>query len=42
MFLRLICPAIINPKMFNMVSETPSPTAARSLLLVAKSIQVGF
>nr|CAB3265445.1 ras GTPase-activating protein 1 [Phallusia mammillata] len=39
MFLRLICPAIINPKMFNMVSETPSPTAARSLLLVAKSIQ---
>nr|XP_002127238.1 ras GTPase-activating protein 1 [Ciona intestinalis] len=39
MFLRLLCPAIINPKMFNMVSETPSPTAARSLLLVAKSLQ---
>ncbi|CAK8676614.1 unnamed protein product [Clavelina lepadiformis] len=39
MFLRLICPAIINPKMFNMISDTPSPTAARSLLLVAKSIQ---
>lgn len=39
-FLRLLCPAIINPKMFNIISETPSSIAARNLLLVAKSLQV--
>nr|XP_039272599.1 ras GTPase-activating protein 1-like [Styela clava] len=38
-FLRLLCPAIITPKMFNIISESPSPVAARNLLLVAKSIQ---
>uniref|UniRef100_H2Y687 Ras GTPase-activating protein 1 n=1 Tax=Ciona savignyi TaxID=51511 RepID=H2Y687_CIOSA len=39
MFLRLLCPAVINPRMFNMISESPSPTAARSLVLVAKTLQ---
>ncbi|KAG8456401.1 hypothetical protein GDO86_002255 [Hymenochirus boettgeri] len=38
-FLRLICPAILNPRMFNIVSDSPSPTAARTLTLVAKSLQ---
>jgi len=39
MFLRLLCPAVISPKSFNLVSDPPSPTAARTLLLVAKSLQ---
>ncbi|XP_053154401.1 ras GTPase-activating protein 1 [Hemicordylus capensis] len=38
-FLRLICPAILNPRMFNIISDSPSPTAARTLTLVAKSVQ---
>ncbi|XP_063309776.1 ras GTPase-activating protein 1 [Pelobates fuscus] len=38
-FLRLICPAILNPRMFNIISDSPSPTAARTLTLVAKSLQ---
>ncbi|CAL1535836.1 unnamed protein product [Lymnaea stagnalis] len=38
-FLRLLCPAIINPKSFNLVSENPSETAARTLKLVAKALQ---
>lgn len=38
-FLRLLCPAIINPKMFNIISESPTAISARNLLLVAKSIQ---
>ncbi|XP_053084823.1 ras GTPase-activating protein 1 isoform X2 [Pangasianodon hypophthalmus] len=38
-FLRLICPAILNPRMFNIISDPPSPTAARTLTLVAKSVQ---
>jgi len=39
LFLRLLCPAIISPKSFNLVSDPPSPMAARTLLLVAKSLQ---
>uniref|UniRef100_A0A667FLE2 RAS p21 protein activator 1 n=1 Tax=Lynx canadensis TaxID=61383 RepID=A0A667FLE2_LYNCA len=38
-FLRLICPAILNPRMFNIISDSPSPIAARTLILVAKSVQ---
>uniref|UniRef100_F7IDE4 RAS p21 protein activator 1 n=1 Tax=Callithrix jacchus TaxID=9483 RepID=F7IDE4_CALJA len=38
-FLRLICPAILNPRMFNIISDSPSPIAARTLTLVAKSVQ---
>uniref|UniRef100_A0A8D0GUC4 RAS p21 protein activator 1 n=1 Tax=Sphenodon punctatus TaxID=8508 RepID=A0A8D0GUC4_SPHPU len=38
-FLRLICPAILNPRMFNIISDSPSPTDERTLTLVAKSVQ---
>ncbi|XP_013120079.2 ras GTPase-activating protein 1 isoform X3 [Oreochromis niloticus] len=38
-FLRLICPAILNPRMFNIISDPPSSTAGRTLTLVAKSVQ---
>ncbi|XP_067087255.1 LOW QUALITY PROTEIN: ras GTPase-activating protein 1 [Osmerus mordax] len=38
-FLRLICPAILNPRMFNIIADPPSSTAARTLTLVAKSVQ---
>ncbi|KAL6087829.1 hypothetical protein STEG23_009565, partial [Scotinomys teguina] len=38
-FLRLICPAILSPRMFNIISDSPSPIAARTLTLVAKSVQ---
>ncbi|XP_064618499.1 ras GTPase-activating protein 1-like isoform X2 [Lineus longissimus] len=38
-FLRLLCPAIINPRMFNLITETPSDVAVRTLKLVAKSLQ---
>ncbi|XP_038073603.1 ras GTPase-activating protein 1-like [Patiria miniata] len=38
-FLRLICPAILNPRLFNIVSEAASPMASRTLMIVAKAIQ---
>eukprot|EP01137_Pigoraptor_chileana_P032331 Opistho-2@21542 len=38
-FLRLFCPAILNPKLFNMMSDHPSEHTARTLTLVAKSLQ---
>ncbi|XP_043920084.1 ras GTPase-activating protein 1 [Protopterus annectens] len=38
-FLRLICPAVLNPRMFNIISDPPSVTAGRTLTLVAKSVQ---
>ncbi|KAJ8380612.1 hypothetical protein SKAU_G00013900 [Synaphobranchus kaupii] len=38
-FLRLICPAILNPRMFNIITDAPSSTASRTLTLVAKSVQ---
>ncbi|XP_030623344.1 ras GTPase-activating protein 1 [Chanos chanos] len=38
-FLRLICPAIVNPRMFNIIADPPSPTASRTLTLVAKAVQ---
>ncbi|XP_063066091.1 ras GTPase-activating protein 1 [Engraulis encrasicolus] len=38
-FLRLICPAIVNPRIFNIITDPPSPTASRTLTLVAKAVQ---
>ncbi|MBN3320363.1 RASA1 protein, partial [Atractosteus spatula] len=38
-FLRLICPAILNPRMFNIITDPPSSTAGRTLTLIAKSVQ---
>lgn len=38
-FLRLLCPAILNPRKFNLISETPSHLASRSLIMVAKCLQ---
>lgn len=39
LFLRLICPAVLNPKLCNLIDETPSPMASRSLTLVAMCLQ---
>jgi Ras GTPase-activating protein 1 len=38
-FLRLICPAILNPKLFNMMPDLPSASTQRNLTLVAKVVQ---
>ncbi|XP_058809845.1 ras GTPase-activating protein 1 isoform X2 [Phymastichus coffea] len=38
-FLRLLCPAILNPKSFNLIAESPSLAATRSLVMVAKCLQ---
>eukprot|EP00040_Diaphanoeca_grandis_P035801 m.225988 g.225988 ORF g.225988 m.225988 type:complete len:925 (-) comp33476_c0_seq1:73-2847(-) len=38
-FLRLVCPAILNPKLFNMMPDVPSETIQRNLTLVAKVVQ---
>ena len=38
-FLRLICPAILNPRQFGLIDDTPSEVAARSLVLIAKCLQ---
>ncbi|XP_034325355.1 ras GTPase-activating protein 1 isoform X2 [Magallana gigas] len=38
-FLRLLCPAILNPKSFNLITETPSDVACRTLKLIAKALQ---
>ncbi|XP_053405598.1 ras GTPase-activating protein 1-like [Mercenaria mercenaria] len=38
-FLRLLCPAILHPKSFNLITETPSETAVRTLKLIAKALQ---
>ncbi|XP_018334590.1 ras GTPase-activating protein 1 [Agrilus planipennis] len=38
-FLRLLCPALLNPRQFGLVSEQPSSTATRSLIMVAKCLQ---
>lgn len=39
LFLRLICPTILNPKQFNLINETPNENAIRNLTLVAKCLQ---
>lgn len=38
-FLRLLCPAVLNPRSFNLIPEPPPPNAARSLVMVAKCLQ---
>ncbi|XP_042233634.1 ras GTPase-activating protein 1-like isoform X2 [Homarus americanus] len=38
-FLRLICPAILNPRQFNLLQEPPHPMASRSLIMIAKCLQ---
>merc|ERR1712051_379334 len=38
-FLRLLCPAILNPRQFNLLSEPPAPAANRSLVMIAKCLQ---
>lgn len=38
-FLRLICPAILNPRQFNLLQEPPHPVASRSLIMIAKCLQ---
>jgi len=38
-FLRLLCPAILNPRQFNLLSEPPAPVATRSLVMIAKCLQ---
>jgi Ras GTPase-activating protein 1 len=38
-FLRLLCPALLNPRQFGLVGEQPSPSATRSLVMVAKCLQ---
>ncbi|KAJ2622627.1 Ras GTPase-activating protein 1 [Coemansia sp. RSA 1358] len=39
LFLRLVCPAMLSPKAFGLVSKSPSASALRTLTLLAKGIQ---
>merc|ERR1712029_351690 len=38
-FLRLLCPAILNPRSFGLLSDPVPPAAARSLVMIAKCLQ---
>lgn len=37
-FLRLLCPALLNPRQFGLVQEQPHQLASRSLIMVAKCL----
>lgn len=39
LFLRFICPAILNPKLFGLLRDHPRPRAQRTLTLMAKGLQ---
>ena len=39
LFLRFFCPALLNPKLFGLLPDTPQPKAQRTLTLIAKSLQ---
>ncbi|KAI0468110.1 Rho GTPase activation protein [Xylaria cf. heliscus] len=39
LFLRFICPAILNPKLFGILRDNPRPRAQRTLTLIAKGLQ---
>ncbi len=39
LFLRFICPAILNPKLFGLLRDHPRPRAQRTFTLIAKGLQ---